>query len=275
VTRPGSARGHENATRTAPWEGERVRVERIGFTPLKGGRHQAHPSVALTAHGPVGDRAFCLVDRATSRVLRTVENPTLVQGKATWDTGVLSVDLPRRSAEGTPVRTGEVLKVDYWGRVVAVEVCDGPWAEAYSDHLGREVVLARATHPGEVVYGAPVSMVTTSSLDALSGRLGRRVGSPRFRATFLLDTGEGEPHAEDTWIGRELRLGQASVLVRGLVPRCTVVDLDPTTGVRDTPVLRTLAGYRRGQGVISFGIDAVVTVAGRVHTGDPVDLERD
>ena len=62
-----------------------VHVSRIGFTSLKGARHLGRPFVDLTRDGPVGDRVFCLVDLARGRVLRTVENPTLVQTRATWD----------------------------------------------------------------------------------------------------------------------------------------------------------------------------------------------
>src|SRR5665811_1996815 len=98
-----------------------MRIERIGFTPLKGGHHVERSAVDLSAEGPVGDRAFCLVDRARGRVLRTVENPSLLQTTARWDSGVLSVDLPGGTVEGAPSPTGEFLKVDYWGRVAAVE----------------------------------------------------------------------------------------------------------------------------------------------------------
>ncbi len=224
--------------------------------------------------GPAGDRAFCLLAPALGRVIRTVENPTLLQGVARWAAGVLSVDLPGRTVEGTPTPTGEVVKVDYWGRTAAVEVCAGPWAEAYSEHLGYDVVLARPMHAGEVVYGASVTVATTSSMRSLSARLGRDVASARFRSTFLLETGDAEPHVEDSWVGRELRLGEATVLVRGIVPRCAVVDLDPSTGLRDAPVLKTLGGYRRSQGEINFGIDAVVAVAGQVRTGDQAELGR-
>lgn len=251
-----------------------MRIDRIGFTPLKGGRHLTHDAVRLSAYGPVGDRVFCLVDPGRGRVLRTVENPALLAGAARWDAGVLSVDLPGTSIEGAPSPTGETRKVDYWGRVAEVEVLDGPWAEAYSRHLGYDVVLGRAMHPGDVVYGAAVALVSTSSMDLLSERVGEAVDSARFRSTFLVDTEGAAPHVEDTWVGRELRLGEATVVVRGTVPRCAVVDLDPATGARGLPVLQTLGGYRRGHGEIIFGVDAVVVVPGVVRTGDQAALER-
>lgn len=75
--------------------------------------------------------------------------------------------------------------------------------------------------------------------------------------------------------GGSVTLGEASMRVRGVVPRCAVVDLDPATGVRNVPVLATLAGYRRNDGEICFGVDADVTVSGLVRVGDPVVLGRD
>ena len=253
-----------------------VRVSRIGFTPLKGGRHREHPYVDLAMAGPVGDRVFCLVDPARGRVLRTVENPTLLQTSAGWDAGVLTATLPDRIVSGVPAPTGEVLKVDYWGRVAALEVLDGPWAAAYSRHLGYDVLLSRATNPGEVVYGASVSLVTTTAMRTLARRLGGHLNEAAFRATFTVDTGAAtrlddlvRSTAEDG-SSRRVRVGGAEIEVRSGVPRCAVVDLDPLTGVRASEVLRTLAGYRRGAGGLLFGMDAVVTEPGRVRVGDVV-----
>lgn len=255
-----------------------MHIERIGFTSLKGARHMPRDLVELAADGPVGDRVFCLVDPERERVLRTVENPSLMRLVARWDAGVLSIDLPGRTVEGEPTRTGEEVKADYWGRTAALERVDGPWAQALSEHLGHEVVLARSLHPGEVVYGASVTLVTTASMRLLSERLGRDVDSARFRPTFLVDTGDRSdapgPHAEDAWVGRRLRVGGATLQVRATVPRCAVVDADPENGVDKSPVLATLAGYRRVQGEVLFGVDAVVVAPGTVRQGDDVELER-
>ena len=249
-------------------------VARIGFTPVKGGRHMTHDLANLTAEGPVGDRVFCLVDRSRGRVVRTVESPDLLRTCARWDAGVLSVDLAGRTVGGVPALGGETLKVDYWGRTAAVQLCTGPWTEAYSDYLGYDVALCRSANPGQVVFGASVTVVTTGSMGLLARRLGREVGSERFRSTFLVDTGDAPSHVEDSWVGRELRIGHTTLLVRGAVPRCAVVDLDPVTGQKDAAVLRELAGYRLSQGDITFGVDAVVTTPGGVRTGDQVELTK-
>lgn len=253
-----------------------MRVARIGFTVLKGGRHLARPEADLALEGPVGDRAYCLLDLARDRVLRTVENPTMVQVVATQDGSRLRVTLPGGEAvEEEPAGTGEVREVDYWGRREEVELVDGPWSAPLARHVGYDVAVARVRRPAGVVYGGPVSLVTTSSLERLGSAVGHPVEAARFRATLLLDTEDLPEHVEDGWVGRELRVGRAVLRVRGTVPRCAVVDLDPVSGSRTLPVLRTLAGYRRGDSEICFGVDADVTVAGRVRLGDRAVLGRD
>lgn len=253
-----------------------VRVARIGFTVLKGGRHPARPEADLALEGPVGDRAYCLLDLARDRVLRTVENPTMVQVLAEEVGPVLRVTLPGGEAvDGVPSAGGEVRSVDYWGRRESVELLDGPWSSLLSRHLGYDVRLGRVSRPAGVVYGGPVTLVTSSSLARLGAAVGVPVEGERFRPTFVLDTGAAPAHVEDRWVGREMALGQAVIRVRGLVPRCAVIDLDPASGARTLPVLRQLAGYRRVDSEICFGVDADVVVAGRVRVGDRAALGRD
>lgn len=245
----------------------RVHVTRIGFTSLKGARHLDRPFADLNMDGPVGDRVFCLVDPARDRVLRTVENPTLMHTRVTWDAGLLTVSLPGGSVAGMPASTGETRTLDYWGRRVTLDIIQGPWAAAYSRHLGYDVLLARSP-AGDVVYGASVSLVTTGSLEELSRRVGTPVSDAQFRATFTVHT--ESPYLEDAWIGRRLRLGEAEVEVRSAIPRCAVIDLDPDTGMRSTPALRALADHRRQGNEVVFGVDAVVRKPGRVHVRDAV-----
>jgi uncharacterized protein YcbX len=248
-----------------------VHISRIGLTPVKGGRHQDLASVDLTLDGPVGDRVFCLVDPARDRVLRTVENPSLLRTSARWYGGVLTAALPGGTVQDVPVATGETLEVDYWGRVARLDVVDGPWAAAYSEHLGTDVVLTRSTRPGDVVYGASVTLVTTSSLAALADRVDAPVDAAQFRATFTVDVGAAPAHVEDDWVGGTLRVGEAAVTVRGVVPRCAVVDLDPVSGERRAPVLKALGRYRQHSGEVAFGVDAVVTRPGRVDVDAHVE----
>ncbi len=249
-------------------------VDRIGYTPVKGTRHRAHESATLGPGGVEGDRVLCLVDPDRDQVLRTVENGAGVQVLSHLHEDQLRLDLPGGSVGGTLEPTGRVHPVAYWGRRVEVEDLDGPLAAALENHLGRRVVLARAVEPGGVVYAGSVTLVTTSSVDELAGRVGTTLDSARFRSTLVIDT-PGEPaHVEDTWVGRQLQVGDAVLQVTAVLPRCAVVDVDPVSGERDVPVLAYLGRYRRSGSEIVFGVDAEVVRPGRVALGDPVRRER-
>lgn len=240
---------------------EELAVRSVGFTPIKGTRHLAQPDAEFDEWGPVGDRRYCLVDIDKQRVLRTVQNPSLVGIVAQFHGAELEVTLPDgRSVCAAPEASGETLTCDYWGRPVAAELTRGSHDALLSSWLGKPVRLAHVPR-GDVVYGQPVTLVTTASI----ADLGARVGHPdllaeaaRFRATVLINT--EVPYLEETWAGREMLLGGVRVRIGEAIPRCAVIDLDPVTGVRGLRVVKTLAEYRGGndKGEPFFGVYAQV-----------------
>ncbi|GAA2106186.1 hypothetical protein GCM10009841_25630 [Microlunatus panaciterrae] len=249
-----------------------MRVDRIGFTALKGAAHSEHDQVELAVGGPVGDRLFCLLDPGQDRVLRTVENPWFLTAAAQWDGTTLSLQHRDGLLKGPAEGTGDFRYVDYWGRRVEVEILHGPWAAPYRRRLGRPVELVRSTVPSALVYGAPVSLVSSSSLSTLAEASGVPVTelAVRLRMTFTVDTPGLPAHVEDDWVGAELTLGDARVAVTSTIPRCAVINLNPATGLPDRPVLTALARYRRTDAAVPLGVDAVVTCPGTVRRGDPV-----
>jgi uncharacterized protein YcbX len=248
-----------------------VKVARLGLALMKGVRHEELTTVDLTPEGPRGDRELCLVDLDRRRVVRTVEHPAVMRARVRAAGEDLVVTLPDREVAGVAAPTGALVECDYWGRRPALALLAGPHAAAFSSLLGREVALARA-RPGDVVFGAPLTVVTTTDLV----ELGRRAGVPavdpaRFRATVVLDDAE-EPVPPDHR-GR-LRIGGPGgpeIELVGPIPRCAVIDSDPSTGRKDLPLLAVLAGYRRGAGEIWFGHYARVVSPGRCDAGEFVE----
>lgn len=245
-------------------------VRRIGYAAVKGTRHLTHPTVTLGPDGPVGDRAFCLVDPPTGQVLRTVDHPALVRVEATASDGDLTLRFPDGSVvDGRPEPAELLQDADYWGRSVTAHLLDGPHSGALAAYLGRPVRLA-ATRPGDVVWAGAVSVVTTGALARLSRRIEAAGQQPptrldeRFRATLTLDADE------DPAPGTRLRVGTATIEVGRRIDRCAVVDTDPATGRRDQPVLTHL---ERHDGLLTFGVDARVLEPGRIEVGDPATPE--
>lgn len=248
-----------------------MEVVQLGFATVKGTRHLSRDAVELDAHGPVGDRAFLVVDLERRKVQRTLSNRTLVQVQARWDGETLGLELPSGGSVSAPAPlTGDTVTCEYWNRTVTHALTAGPHSELLSDHLGKPVRLAASPRNG-VVYGAPVSIMTTASLRDLESRTGRTdllESASRFRMTMVVDAGD-EPYIEDSWFGRELELGSAVVRVRGAVARCAQIDMEPATGAKDGSLLKTLSGYRPDTGGEPwFGVDAEVVAPGTVRQGD-------
>ena len=248
-----------------------MEVLQLGYASVKGTRHLRRDEIVLDDHGPVGDRAFCVVDVERRKVQRTLSNRTLVQIQAHWDGETLGLELPSgEAAVGPAPLTRDTVTCEYWSRTVTHVLTSGPHSELLSGHLGKPVRLA-ASPRGGAVFGAPVSIISTASLRDLGERTGRTElleTAARFRMTMVVDAGD-EPYVEDTWFGRELTLGDAVVRVRTAVGRCGQIDLDPATGEKDGSLLKALAGYRPTTGGEPWlGVDAEVVVPGTVHVGD-------
>lgn len=235
-------------------------VRRVGFSPVKGMRHLALDHVDLDELGAVGDRAFCLVDPVKQRVLRTVQHPELIGVVARTDDNGLALTLPGgEQARGPATPSGESITCDYWGRRVDLALTGGPHAALVSEWLGMDVRLARAPR-GAVVFADPITVVTTASVAAL----GEQVQSARFRATLVVEI--DEPWIEDSWLGREVTVGDATIRIGGPIPRCAVIDHHPETGEKDARLLKELVRERptNRAGEPMFGVYATVTDPGRV-----------
>ena len=242
----------------------RLAVRAAGFSPVKGMRHLEHDAVRLDERGAVGDRAFCVVDPARARVLRTVQHPSLLSVVARAEDGLLSMAMPAgETVAAEPTPSGESVACDYWGRTVDLALLDGPHAEAISDLLGQDVRLAAAPR-GAVVFAAPITIIGTASLRVLADTMQQAVAAARFRATLVVET--DEPWVEDSWLGAEVGVGEARLRIGGPIPRCAVIDHHPETGVKDLRLLKALVRQRPTNtvGEPMFGVYAECVGAGIV-----------
>ena len=172
--------------------------------------------------------------------------------------------------------------IDHYGlRMIDVAEVDGPWREVLSDFAGRPIALVRCASPSGSIDVFPITLLSTGSLARLSRELGQPVEASRFRAGFVIEN--DHEHAEDTWDGRLLQVGNALLRVRTSVPRCAVTGFNPASGERDKDVMKTLIRYRDKvslpDGLLpdyatpGFASYAEVITPGRVAVGDTVALQ--
>ncbi|HBV78580.1 MOSC domain-containing protein [Alphaproteobacteria bacterium] len=111
---------------------------------------------------------------------------------------------------------------------------------------------------------ALISIASTASLDAFADATNTKPDSRRFRINIIID---GEmPFAEDNLIGKTLRCGDALLLVKKSVGRCTAINVDPATAKRSPDdYVRFMKAHF---GHSNLGIFAEVINGGMIKIGD-------
>jgi MOSC domain-containing protein len=255
-----------------------ARVTRLSVTPVKGLALHHPDEVVLLRTGAAGDREFFVIDDR-DRLISIWKTGRLVKFCAAHDTGSGRITLS--SAEGEvcdgPARLGAPVAADFYGRrKVPGTVVEGPWNAALSEAAGEPVRLVRASDPSAGHDEYPVTLLGEDSVAELARRSGAGSVDPR-RFRMLISFSGPSAHAEDSWQGQTVEIGEAAVRVGGPVPRCAATTRDPDRGARDLPTVRMIRSYRGvqanefGRGV-NFGIYAEVVTEGIVRVGDPLSV---
>jgi uncharacterized protein YcbX len=254
------------------------RVARISIAPVKA-LHVVNPDeVELGRAGVAGDRRFWLVD-ANRRLVNGKGHPELMRVLPEWDESSrrLALAFPDGSVVAGEVEPGEPFAADLYGTPHPSRTVPGPWQEALSEFAAEPLTLLWSEDGAQDRgndRGGWASLVSRGSIERLRAEAGIEapVDGRRFRMLFEIDGVEA--HEEDTWLGRQVAIGEAVIVPLGDVGRCVVTTCDPDTAVSDFDSLKLLAGYRP-EGVtepLPFGVYCDVAVAGRVRVGDPVRL---
>ncbi|MET0771657.1 MAG: MOSC N-terminal beta barrel domain-containing protein, partial [Candidatus Limnocylindrales bacterium] len=218
------------------------RIAWIAIAPVKSMALGRLEAARLERTGIPGDRWFAVVDERM-RLVNGKRLGALVTIRPTWDPtqGTLALRFPDGQEVRDEVRLGDPTDAIFFQRPRPVRPVEGPWSEALSTWAGRELRLVAPIGDGAGIDRGPsASLLSTSALDVLAAEEGRDVpvDGRRFRMTFGI---EGtEPFAEDGWLGREVRVGDALVRPLDFVGRCAVTTQDPDTGVPDFPTLKVL-----------------------------------
>ena len=251
--------------------------------PLKSARGHRLDTAVVDRFGLAGDRRWMLVDD-TGRFLSQRSEPKLAllavecQGDGLRLTfGGSSITVSR------PDPRGERVMATVWGDTVPASLADAAVNSWISERLYAPTRLVycpddalRGVDPdyapaGQLVGfadGFPLLLISEASLDYLNQRLPAPVEMDRFRPNLVI--AGAEPHAEDSW--RRLRIGEAELELVKPCSRCAIPSINQKTGERDPHINRALATYRRRDGIIYFGMNALASQGAHFSEGDPVEI---
>jgi uncharacterized protein YcbX len=258
-----------------------LRLSAMYRYPLKSARGQSLAESTIDAFGLSGDRRWMLVD-AQGKFFSQRRTPVLavlevLQGDETlslrYGEQRMQVALPDVSAAG--------LEVEIWNDRVGAVLADSAASDWISARLGIEARLVYLPDEGQrrvdpayalaeerVAFtdGFPLLVTSQASLDDLNARMDTSVSMDRFRPNLVIDG--AEPFAEDLW--KRLQIGETVIDLVKPCSRCVIPSIDQRNGQRDPLINRVLAGFRRRDGAIYFGMNALGREGARIAVGDEV-----
>lgn len=253
-----------------------MQVESLYIAPVKSLGLSRLERASVTARGIAGDRAFYMID-AQDRVLTQRDCGALVQIRADYDPvgEHLRLTFPEGVAEDD-VRTRDAAGGSFYGTQFRGLVVDGPFGAALSAFAGRDVRLVKAAADALAFDDHPISLCSDASVRRVrEAAQYEAVDVRRFRQNIVV-SGAGMPHEEDEWIGRNVRVGRASIRVVKRDARCEMTTHDPDTGAYDIDTLGIIASYRTDQPKkVNFGVYCSVAEPGEINVGDAVTPESD
>jgi uncharacterized protein YcbX len=254
-----------------------TRVTRLSVTAVKGTRLRSVDSISLGPDGAAGDRRFYLID-TRGHLISGTRLGKLVAAVAEFRDPHLALEFPDgRPVEGE-VTLGDRVETQFFSGNRTARLVGGPWSEALSELAGQPLRLVQTEDGAVAVDRGPrgaVTLVSRGSLARLSVEAGvSEVDARRFR--MLVEVDGVDPHGEDAWIGRRVRIGEAQVAFGGNVGRCAFTTRDPDSGHVDLRTLHLLGQYRgevETTEPLPFGIYGSVLEPGTVRVGDRVTPE--
>jgi uncharacterized protein len=261
-----------------------ARVTALSIAPVKGLRIAGVEQLVLEPGGARGDRRFYLVEErgwmvngkhsgALNEIVAEVNAGDLTDGAVER----LTLRFPDGTEVSGTIELGAELQTRFHSRPRMARLVHGPFSAALSEHAGEHLRIVQASNGGSAVdrgVKGGVSLISRGSLAALAlvaeqGAIDAR----RFRMTIEIDG--VEPFAEDGWLERALRVGEASIRPHGHVGRCIVTSRHPESGAVDLPTLDLLRSFRSGLDTtepLPFGVYGEVVRPGTVRVGDRVEL---
>jgi hypothetical protein len=248
-------------------------VTGLSVTPVKGTRLRKVDAIELTKLGARGDRRFYVID----------DRDRMVNGKLVGELqsviadlrdGSLSLTFPDGQVVTDEIAHGAPVTTRFYSFPREARLVSGPFSEALSQHVGRQVRLVEPSSAAvDRGRAGGASLISEASVARLAEAAGENaVDARRFRMLFQVDGLEA--HAEDAWVGRRVQIGDATVRFRGHVGRCMITSRDPDTGNVDLPTLELFGDYRGDLDTtepLPFGIYGEVVAEGTVRVGDPVE----
>ena len=269
--------------------------------PIKSMMGEELNATDVTSRGLLGDRAYALVDKATTKVA-SAKNPSkwphlfdfraafVVHPHSRMPLPLVRITLPDGTVLNTEQSNINQLLSNELHREVSLDAAEHGQEEVvassspniltanveeyWPDMEGLDfsnTVTDFALPEGTFFDCANVHLLTTATLDRLrelypAGRFEVR----RFRPNIVVQTSGGvKDFVENAWIGHTLAIGdEVRLAITGPCPRCVMTTLPQGDLPSDPGILRTAAKHNQ----VNVGVYASVIQGGTIRRGDAIRI---
>lgn len=254
--------------------------------PLKSARGIRVDSLSTDRMGPEDDRRWMLVD-PRGKFITQRQFPKMALIDVLLSERCIEFSAPHmeamrlpKSLAGEASNRAECSPVQVWRDVCDALDCGNDAAQWFSDYLQTSCRLVKmpnttfryvddeyASHQETVGFadGFPMLLISEASLTDLNERLSTPVPMLRFRPNVVV--GGCGPFEEDHW--QQLIAEDASVLkVVKPCARCVIPSIDIDSGEKEAEVLQALKTFRRRDGIIYFGQNALCSEGKTYRVGE-------
>lgn len=263
------------------------RVEGLWRYPVKSMLGEGLTTAYVNQRGLLGDRAYAFIDSSTGKLV-SAKNPrrwpNLFEFKAAFFEQLepanrlppVAITLPGGEMVSTSSPDVDSIVSNALGRDVTLtsESMARPCLEEYwpdiPDIAHRDAVTVEEIMPGTFFDGAPMHLVTTATLAALSAHYPEgQFEAARFRPNLLINAEGDARFAENEWIGKTIAIGSHVRLeITRVTGRCVMTTLPQAALPRDLGILRAAAQWNQA----NVGVYATVSQGGTIAQDDPVWL---
>ena len=232
-------------------------LQEIMRFPVKSMRGESLSVAEVDTGGLYGDRSHAYYNEARpGKFLSGLDYPKFVEYQAAYVGAALENGYPSVEVISP---AGRVYR---WGD----EALD---REIAGD--GRFQLRPHRFEPGEIggSWEAAILLTTDASQRAIEHTRGAgEIDGRRYRGNLLIALDEDVPFVEETWLGRQVQIGEVILRVDTLCDRCDIINIDPDRAVHDRSVLKAVAKRNSA----NFGVRCSVVKTGVVRIGDPLLL---
>jgi uncharacterized protein len=254
----------------------------LNVYPIKSARGVPLGASPVDELGLAYDRRWMVVDERGDFITQR-SHPRLALVLPTIRDGVLEIRAPSMPALELSLEPGDGVftRVSVWD-----DTLDATWlgekpAEWFSRFLDCSCSLVHMSkhsiRPANAAYAPagsrvgfadafPFLIISEESLADLNQRLTEPLPMNRFRPNLVV--AGAEAYAEDGW--DQIRINDITFTLVKPCSRCVITTTDQATAIRGREPLRTLARYRKVNGEVMFGQNAVHDGAGHLRVGQPV-----